>query len=139
MAAVGGLERPDLAWLGVLAQDPESRDRALLAIDRTTAEQWVEVWTRVVRACPYGVQQHPLALLGLAAWVSGNGALQSVCLEELQRQGARLPLQRLLEDIIDSVTPPSFWDVLHPQLVAAATRERQGVRDGRRPRSRRRR
>lgn len=109
----------ELAWLAVLAQVPSARDRALVAISRNNADAQVELWSRVVRCCPYGTTQQALALLGMAAWVSGNGALQSVCLEELEQQGANLPLQSLLEDLNGAIVPPSYWDELRPKLLEA--------------------
>lgn len=114
-----GVPRGELAWLAALAQVPDARDRALVAISSDDAPAHVELWSRVVRGCPYGTQQQALALLGMAAWVSGDGALQSVCLEELQQQGAQLPLQRLLEDLNEAIVPPSYWDELRPVLLDA--------------------
>lgn len=114
-----GLDRADLAWLALLAQRGDCRLRAMLAVHAGAAQHDVAVWTAVVRACPYGTQQHPLSLLGLAAWVSGDGALQSVCLEELDRQGAHLQLQRFLAHVNDAIVPPSAWPDLRPLLVEA--------------------
>lgn len=114
-----GVPRTELAWLAALAQVPDARDRALVAITRVDAEAHVELWSRVVRGCPYGTQQQALALLGMAAWVSGDGALQTICLEELEQQGAHLPLQQLLEDLNQAIVPPSYWDELRPTLLEA--------------------
>lgn len=77
------------------------------------------MWSRVVRACPHGLQGQPLALLGWSAWVSGDGALQSICLEELERLGESLPLQRLLDRLNQSMVPPSFWAELRADMVGA--------------------
>lgn len=119
LAAPGSVPYDDLAWLAMLTRDPDARDRALVAITRENAESCVELWSRVVRACPQGVQGQPLALLGLAAWVSGDGALQCVCLEELELLHESLPLQRLLDDLNQAIVPPSFWNELREELVAA--------------------
>lgn len=116
-----GVPSVELAWLAVLANVPAARDRALVAISRDDADAHVELWSRVVRACPYGTQQHALSLLGMAAWVSGNGALQSVCLEELEQQGADLALQGMLEKLNEGIVPPSYWDELRPELLEAIT------------------
>lgn len=104
--------RHELAWIGLLINDPYARDQAVLSLERVDAESWVQLWTRVVRACPYGTQQQPLAILALAAWVNGDGALQSVCLEELDAQGVRPGLKRMLEDLNAAIVPPTEWDEL---------------------------
>lgn len=111
--------RDDLVWLALLSTDPDARDRALITITHESAEACVDVWSRVVRACPDGLQGQPLALLGWSAWVSGDGALQSICLEELERLGESLPLQRLLDRLNQSMVPPSFWAELRADMVGA--------------------
>ena len=112
LADPDALRRDELTWLGMLINDPYARDQAVLSLERADAESWVQLWTRVVRACPYGTQQQPLAVLALAAWVNGDGALQSICLEELDAQGARPGLKQLLEDLNRAIVPPSDWDDL---------------------------
>lgn len=107
----------ELVWLALLTMIPESRDQALIAITRDNAERMVELWSRVVRNSPEGSQQHALGLLGMAAWVSGDGGLQNVCLEELDELGADIPLQGLLDMINEAMVPPDYWDELRPQLV----------------------
>ncbi|MBK8446146.1 MAG: DUF4192 domain-containing protein [Micropruina sp.] len=119
LAAPGSVPRDDLVWLAMLTRDPDARDRALVAITGDNAETCVELWSRVVRACPQGVQGQPLALLGWAAWVSGDGALQCICLEELELLHESLPLQRLLDQLNQAIVPPSAWNQLRLELVAA--------------------
>lgn len=108
--------RDDLAWLGLLINDGSARDEAVLSLERADAEAWVALWTRVVRACPYGTQAQPLAVLALAAWVNGDGALQSVCLEEMDAQRVRPGLKQMLEDLNAAIVPPSEWDALRERL-----------------------
>ncbi|MFT4295006.1 MAG: DUF4192 domain-containing protein [Micropruina sp.] len=107
-----GLGPDELAWLGLLINHPQARDQAVLSLEPAAADSWVELWSRVVRACPHGTQSQPLAVLALAAWVNGNGALQTVCLEELEAQGVRPGLQDMLEDLNEGIIPPSEWDDL---------------------------
>lgn len=110
------LDTTDLAWLGILVTDPDARDRAVLSLTNAAADGWVAVWTRVVRASPYGDQVQPLALLALAAWAAGEGALQSVCLEELDALGVRPGLYRLLDDLNAGMVPPSEWPLIRRRL-----------------------
>ncbi len=120
------ISRDDLAWLGLLINDPQARDRAVLSLQQPAAEAWVEVWSRVVRACPPGTQDQPLAILALAAWVNGDGALQSVCLEEMDLLGITPGLKQMLEDLNAAVVPPSDWDELRERLRAALDDEPAG-------------
>lgn len=117
LAAPARQTRDQLVWLALLSTDPDARDRALVTITHDCAEACVEVWSRVVRSCPHGLQGQPLALLGWSAWVCGDGALQSICLEELERLGESLPLQRLLDRLNESMVPPSFWTELRADMV----------------------
>ncbi len=116
--APGLVSRDDLAWLGLLINDPQARDRLVLSLQQPAAEAWVELWSRVVRACPHGTQDQPLAILALAAWVNGNGALQSVCLEEMDLLGIAPGLKQMLEDLSAAVVPPGDWDELRERLRA---------------------
>ncbi len=112
------LSRDDLAWIGLLVNDPVARDRLVLSLERPEAEAWVDLWCRVLRACPEGTQDQPLAILALAAWVNGDGALHSVCLEEMDALGIEPGLKDLLEDLNAAVVPPSEWDDLRERLRA---------------------
>lgn len=120
------ISRDDLAWLGLLINDAQARDRAVLSLEQSAAEAWVEVWSRVVRSCPPGTQDQPLAVLALAAWVNGDGALQSVCLEEMDLLGIAPGLKQMLEDLSAAVVPPSDWDELRERLRAALDDELAG-------------
>ncbi|MBP8919756.1 MAG: DUF4192 domain-containing protein [Micropruina sp.] len=110
------LDPRELAWLGALINDPYARDAAVLSLETFAASAWVRLWSRVVQSCPHGTQQQPLAILALAAWVSGDGGLQSVCLEELDALGLEPGLKPLLENINAAVLPPSEWPVLRERL-----------------------
>ena len=54
-------------------------------INPDDAEEHAQVWAQVVNQVPPSVSAAPLALLGMAAWIGGNGALQNCCCEELDR------------------------------------------------------
>ena len=115
------VELSELAWIGALVTDPDARDRVVLSLRNEAAESWVSLWTRVVRACPHGEQQQPLAVLALAAWADGEGALQSVCLEELDAQGARPGLYGLLNELNSAMVPPTEWPWIRAELQSMLT------------------
>lgn len=112
------------ARLALLVQDPVVRDEALLSITRADAERHVSGWTQVVRRSLLPLQAFPLGLLGVAAWVAGNGALQMICLERAIRLAPNCGLVRVLSDVNDLVLPPETWDELRPELVAESRRNR---------------
>ena len=74
---------------------------------------------RVRRRCGWASRVSARQPKGWSAWVSGDGALQSICLEELERLGESLPLQRLLDRLNQSMVPPRFWAELRADMVGA--------------------
>lgn len=119
----GSLDDADAARLAILATHPPARDVALLSMSRECAEAQVDLWRRVVNRTLAVHQGHPLALLGMAAWIAGDGALVSVCLERATRLLPPNGLLRILHQLVDAVTPPTQWDELRPELLAAADPE----------------
>lgn len=110
--------------LAVLALDLAVRDVAWALVTRDAAEDHVRLWSAVVRWSLAEVAAGPLGLLGVAAWVSGNGALLNCCVERLERDAPGYTLGHLLADISDRALPPSLWEELAPDLrreVAAVT------------------
>lgn len=127
LAAPARLDDDQCARLAVMASDPNARDRALVAMTRGTAEGHLALWTRVTSRCLAGYQVYPLGLMGLAAWLTGNGALQVVCLERAEKLEADAGLVRILGLINENVVPPSAWESLRPKLLAQL---RTDVRSG---------
>jgi hypothetical protein len=54
----------------------------------------------------------PLGLLGMAAWINGNGALLNCCVERLEEIDPGYTLGHLLAEISERALPPSLWDEL---------------------------
>lgn len=121
--------------LSQLIADPDCRLQAMVLTTADRSEDLERVWTRVVRLMPADARVDALALLGLAAWASGSGALSNICLERAQAIDDLHPLACLLDRANREMWPPSIWEELRHQL------EWEGVelRRVRRPRSRRRR
>jgi hypothetical protein len=55
------------------------------------------------------VSAAPLALLGMAGWISGNGALLNCAAEELSRRHPRYSMGQVLEAISARAIPPRLW------------------------------
>lgn len=106
----------DCLLLAVLAEDLVVRDVAWAMMHRRDSEDDVRVWGRVVARAPRGVAAGPLGLLGAAAWISGNGALQNCCVERLELLDPSYSLGGLLADISERALPPSAWDDMAEDL-----------------------
>jgi hypothetical protein len=114
----GERSRADWVRLAVLAADPEATIRLLAEMDAAAADHLVAVWTQVVRHCLVPYLPNPLGLLGVAAWLTGDGAMASVCLERIERIDPASPMASLLAEIIAEVLPPSAWPRERAALVA---------------------
>lgn len=117
----GGRCRADWVRLAVLVADPDAALGQLAALRPGAAEHLVAVWTQVVRHCLVPYLPTPLGLLGMAAWLTGDGAMTTVCLERIGRLHADHPLAALLDHIVSDVLPPSQWPAQRAGLVAATS------------------
>ena len=104
------LSVPECLELGLLIADIQLRDRAWLGMSRRTAEQHLRVWLRIVREMPEEHSVPALALVGAAAWLTGNGALQVIALERGLELDASYSMLRLLSEVNAVGAPPSLWD-----------------------------
>jgi len=111
--------RADWVRLAVLVAEPEATLRLLSTMDAADADHLVAVWTQVVRHCLMPYLPNPLGLLGVASWLTGDGAMASICLERIQGIDPASPMAGLLAEIITQVLPPSAWPGARPALVEA--------------------
>ena len=103
------LEPSELVRLGVLVGDVETRDELIMMLRTDNADAMVACWSEVLTVLPDELAVGPLCLLGLAAWVSGNGALLVRCIERADQCDPGYSLTRLLGQIADQAVPPSAW------------------------------
>ena len=113
------LEDEELVRLACLVVDLRVRDEAWAMITRETASLHAELWQQVVSRAEEALASAPLCLLGMAAWVSGQGTLQVCCIERVRAIDPDYTMTELLEDINDRAIPPSFWEGVRPGLVSA--------------------
>ena len=118
------------ARLAVLAGDEDARDEALLAIDVADPAADVALWRRVARRCLPSYQGHVLGLLGMAAWIAGDGALSVVCLERAESINPGLPLVEVLSTINELMLPPRAWPGLRREVISARGEPVGAVRAG---------
>jgi hypothetical protein len=129
LADPAGLDDRSCATFALLVTDLRLRDLAWAWIGPDEAEQHVEVWLRVLNGVPPELSAGPLALLGMAGWISGHGALLNCSADRLRELHPRYSMGRLLEEISDLAVSPSLWPTMATELqteVRRALEERAG-------------
>ena len=100
----------DLARLLAGMRDPLVRDAAWMVMTRDTAREQVGFWACVVRRSPPEVLAAPAALLGFAAWLSGQGALAWCAIDRCRESVPDYGLAGLLAELLVHAVPPSAWE-----------------------------
>lgn len=118
LADPDAMDATTCAMLAQAVSDITCRDAAWLLMDRPTAEQHLRLWSRVVAHATAEWAIAPLCLLGLAAWIAGNGALLVECVERALATDPSYSLAHLLDDVQRRCLPPWAWDDLKAELVA---------------------
>jgi hypothetical protein len=113
-----GQDETTCLLLGLLVTDVGIRDLAWALISPTNADDHVQLWGGVVARVPPALAAAPLCLLGMAAWVSGGGALLNCCCERLAQVDPHYSMGRLLADISERALPPSLWQQMGGEVQA---------------------
>ena len=100
----------DLAVLLRALLDPHLRDAAWCGLRRATARAHVAFWTDVVRRTPDPLVPAPAALLALAAWQTGHGALAWCALDRCTDVDPEHPLGVLVARVLVEAVPPEAWE-----------------------------
>ena len=116
MADLRALDERTCLLLGLLVRDIEARDLAWARISVATADDHVRLWGGVVSHVPPMLAAAPLCLLGMAAWISGAGALLNCCCERLAGVAPEYSMGRLLTQISVRALPPSLWEQLGGEI-----------------------
>jgi hypothetical protein len=98
------------ALLAVLAHDTHVRDIAWSLLSVELAEQHQRLWRQVISRTVPPYEAAPLCLLGLAAWIGGDGALMNCCIERITAVDPEYSLGQLLGEISRAALVPSLWD-----------------------------
>lgn len=89
----------------------EDCSAAVLArLNTRTAEALWPNLAAARRVAPDDVEADVLALLAMASWLSGRGAAQSTCLEQLSTLNPHHPVTALLNQLHRLAIPPRRWD-----------------------------
>lgn len=110
-----------LVPLALALRDPAARDQAWCGLRRGTAPHWVTTWSDAVRRLPDELVAGPAAVLAIAAWLAGEGALAWCAVERCRTVEPDHSLARLVADLLDEACSPDLWDQLRegPGLGAA--------------------
>lgn len=114
--APGDLEIDEATILCLASHDPVFLEEVLLGTTRANAAVRVALWAQVVRASVPNCAGAALVALGLAGWVDGEGAIQSVCLEALAERPGPAEWVGLLDAINADAVHPDEWEGIRARL-----------------------
>lgn len=112
LADPSGVTDIDACRLALLVGDIYVRDVAWATITPKEAHEHIAVWQAVVGRITPLLSSAPLALLGMAAWIGGNGALLNCCAERLGRIDPAYSMGTLLDSISERALSPKLWETL---------------------------
>ena len=115
-----GLTEAEAVELAVLVRDIGVRDDVWTMMARKDAEAWVTLWRGVVAVSVWPYEAAPLAMLGWAGWMDGNGALLNCCIERLEKVAPDYSMVDLLQQISIRAVPPSYLDLIADELRGAS-------------------
>jgi hypothetical protein len=105
----GRFSTAELARVLLGLVDSAGRDAARAAMTRDTAVTHVRLWTDAVQRAPADLAAAPAALLALAAWLAGHGALAWCAVDRSRAADPDGSLAELVADLLTRAVPPSAW------------------------------
>jgi hypothetical protein len=106
----GRFEVDDLAGVLRGMRDRQVRDAAWGSMTRDDAAAHVALWTDAVQRSPAELVGAPAAVLGLAAWLAGNGALAWCAVDRCVESDPDNSLAELVGELLSRAVPPSTWE-----------------------------
>ncbi|MEL4358011.1 MULTISPECIES: DUF4192 domain-containing protein [unclassified Luteococcus] len=107
----------DLARLAVLSGEVTVLDDLLLGIGRRTAKDCARLWAMVVAQTPDDWAHGPLMLLGIASWVTGEGAVMVACIERARRINRSTVWINTLDEMNHHAVNPQVWEQLRAEGI----------------------
>jgi hypothetical protein len=78
-------------------------------MSRTSAPDHVRVWRDLLRRAPRDLVPGAAFLLGLAAWLDGDGALAWCAVDRCREVDPGHSLAQHLADLLQQAVPPATW------------------------------
>lgn len=106
-------DRPDdeqVAALLVAVGEGRHRDRVARRLGRDTARAHVALWSEVVRRAPRRRAADAAAVLALAAWVAGDGALAWCAVDRAVAAAPGHVLAGLVGGLLEAAVAPQEWE-----------------------------
>lgn len=116
--ARGRFDDDDLAAVLLGMRDRAVRDAAWASMTRDDAAAHVALWTDAVQRAPQDLLAAPAAVLGLAAWLAGNGALAWCAVDRCADSDPDNSLAGLVGELLSRAVPPSSWERTFRELGA---------------------
>lgn len=116
--APGELEIDDATVLCLASHDPWFMDSVLLSTNKGNAPARLSLWLQVVGASVPNGAGGALVAACLAAWLTGDGALQSVCLEAMDGRPGPAAWAEFLDGLVRGAVPPAEWGSMSATLRA---------------------
>jgi hypothetical protein len=91
-----------------------SRDAAWVLLRRDDARHHVDLWTDLVRRAPDQLVGSAAAVLAMAAWLAGHGALAWCAVDRAESAEPGHSLAGLVAELLITATPPSLWEAVMP-------------------------
>ena len=100
----------ELTELAALVFEGETRERVWDHFSAALAPKHQALWRAVVNVTARAGAAAPLGLLAMAAWLAGEGALATCCVQRGQRISPEHSLLRLIDTINLAGVPPTAWE-----------------------------
>ena len=123
VADPNSLDERTCLLLGLMMMHIDLRDRAWMLINPATADDHLRLWGAVVAQVPPTLAAAPLCLLGMAAWLGGDGALLNCCCERLAVVAPDYSMGTLLAEISERALPPSIWQELGSEVQGRSQKQ----------------
>jgi len=97
---------------------PQARDEMWKTLTTARAQACLPFWKEVLCRTPSSLRTPVLAVAGMVAWMSGEGAMMNICLEEAERADGDYPLVVTLGLISRGCVHPDFWASIRDQVAS---------------------
>ncbi|MGZ5376379.1 MAG: DUF4192 family protein, partial [Solirubrobacterales bacterium] len=96
--------------LQAVGADGSARDAAWVGLSRAEASDHVALWTDLVRRSPDEHVPGAASILGLVAWLAGDGALAWCAVDRAVALEPDHSLAQLVGDLLTAAVPPTDWE-----------------------------